>query len=116
MLLDRVTILALVVAAGSMAVSAIFHGSSEFTVRHGLGLLFPLAVIAWPEILDRAFRHSRHGFSHGGEGPAPSAVIRVVAWVLLVTMVTAYHAMAFSGTGGKLLRQVSQRSSHAQCA
>lgn len=89
--MDRSGVWGLVVAGGSVLVSAASARNAEFTVRHGCSLLLPLVVIAFPEVSDFIFRRCWSGLAHGGEGPAPAMVIRLAAWVLLIVLVLVHH-------------------------
>lgn len=94
--MDLVTIAALVFAIASVVVSMIFHGNSEAPVRHAFTLLFPLALIAFPEAMEASFRGTFRGMAHGGEGPTPGSLLRFVAWGLLVILVVVHHSMGFA--------------------
>lgn len=95
--MDRVTVAALVVAATSVIASL---GSGQDGVHcafYGLWLAVPVVIIAYPEIADWAFRTSRSGFVHGGEGPVPATLIRASAWILLVVIIVVHHSMQYVG-------------------
>jgi hypothetical protein len=89
---DRVTVAALLFAGVSVLATSV-SGDGSVAARHACMLLLPLAVIAFPEAIEAGYRHSRRGFAHGGEGPTPAIVIRVVAWGLLIVLVAAHHCM-----------------------
>ena len=95
--MDRSGLWGLVVAGGSVLVSAVSARSVELTVRHACFLILPLAAIAFPEASDDVFRRSWRGLAHGGEGPAPAVVIRLAAWVLLIVLVLVHHSWGFLG-------------------
>jgi hypothetical protein len=95
--MDRSSVWGLVVAGGSVLVSAARAGSVELTVRHACSLILPLAVIAFPEVSEVTFRRSWRGLAHGGEAPAPAAVIRLAAWGLLIVLVLVHHCWGFPG-------------------
>lgn len=95
--MDRSSLWGLVVAGGSVLVSATSARNAELTMRHGCSLLLPLVVIAFPEASDSVFRRSWSGLAHGGEGPAPAMVIRLAAWVLLIVLVMVHHSWGFFG-------------------
>jgi len=46
---ERMTVAALRFAGASVLASAIHNGNVELAARHAFALLFPLAVIAYPE-------------------------------------------------------------------
>jgi hypothetical protein len=88
---DRATIPAFVAAGASLTASLLVGDSIERMVRHAVALIVPLALIAFPEIADAAFRRSWSGFTFGGEGPTPATMIRVGAGVLLVVFIGTHH-------------------------
>ena len=95
--MDRATVVALLLGGGSVVASYVGDGNMGAAVRHGLALLLPLVVIAFPEAIDIHFRRSWRGHAHGGEGPAPAALIRPVAWFLLITLVVVHHYLRMVG-------------------
>jgi hypothetical protein len=95
--MDRSGVWGLVVAGGSVLVSAARARIAELAVRHGCSLLLPLVVIAFPEASDFIFRRSWSGLAHGGEGPTPAMVIRLAAWVLLIALVMVHHSWGLFG-------------------
>lgn len=100
--MDRGTWAALIIAGASVATSAWFHFTPLGTVRYACALLFPLAVIAWPAAFESAYRRDRSGPSTGGEGPVPAGMVRVVAWLLLLTMIAARHVAIYHGVQQRL--------------
>ena len=91
---DRSSKLALLLASGSVLVNHVSMGNLEFTLRYACALVLPLGVILYPEESDYIFRRSWHGIAHGGEGPAPAAIIRVAAWILLIAITLIPHGCA----------------------
>jgi hypothetical protein len=92
--MDRITIAAAIFAGASVVASLLTGHDSGATSRHAFMLVLPLAVIAFPQLLDIGFRNSWDGMSHGGEGPTPGGILRIGAWLLLIALVIAHHSMA----------------------
>lgn len=95
--MDCSSLFALLVAGGSTLTIGVSTGNFELTVRHACSLILPLVVIAFPEVSDFLYRRSWAGLAHGGEWPAPAAVIRLAAWVLLIVLVLVHHSWGSLG-------------------
>ena len=100
--MDRVTLAALIFALASVLATTVQNGNAEASVRHAGILLLPLAAIAFPEAMEAGYRQSIRGFIHGGEGPTPAIVIRIVACGALVVFVVIHHCMVNAEHAWKL--------------
>lgn len=94
--MDRNLIAALFVAALSLLASAILDHQAGSTIRHGVALLLPLAVIGYPSVMDSGFRQSWRGLFSGTEGPSPAFLLQIAAWLLLLALIATHHYMRLS--------------------
>lgn len=100
--MERGTIAALIVAFASLIASVVWHHNARLLYYHAIALILPLGCIAFPEIVEAAYRSSFHGQVHGGSGATPAFVIRIAAWALLVVVVFVHHTVAFArGSAGQ---------------
>ncbi|WP_146118667.1 hypothetical protein [Blastopirellula marina] len=81
---DRQRIAAICVAILSVLLTGMATFDAEILFRQCFGLLLPLSIIFWPEVMDQAFSRSKLR-SHGGE-PAPGIMLQIVAWIALLLL------------------------------
>jgi hypothetical protein len=91
------TVAALLLAGASVLATVVHTGSIEIAVRQGLLLAVFVAVIAYPEVAEAVYRHTRRGSVRGGDGPTPAGMIRVVGWICLIALAVAHYATAIPG-------------------
>lgn len=92
--MDRVTIAASLVACASLLASVVVQHNSAVPIFHAVMLLIPLSCIAYPEIVDTAFRLSRGGRIRGSFASSPAVAIRIAGWVWLVAVIFEHHTRA----------------------
>ena len=91
------TVAALLLAGVSVLATVVQTGSMEIAGRQALLLAVFVAVIAYPEVAEAVYRHTRRGIVRGGDGPTPGGMIRFVGWICLIAMVAVYYATAIAG-------------------
>lgn len=91
------TVAALLLAIVSVLATVVQTGRMEIAARQGLLLSVVVAVIAYPEVAEAAYRHTRRGSVRGNDGPTPARMIRLVGWICLIALVAVYYAAAIAG-------------------
>ena len=74
-------ILSLMIAIGYVVSSAIaYHGFGDLVPKICVLLLFPLALIWFPDAVD----FKGWGSPHGGTVPTPTILLSIVGWLILI--------------------------------
>jgi len=83
--------IALLAVALSVLRSAVVHQAYLIPLRHAPALCVPLAVIAFPEGVDAAFRRSFRARGQGISESSSIGLIRGAGWILLLTQIAVHH-------------------------
>ncbi|PQO44436.1 hypothetical protein [Blastopirellula marina] len=79
---------AIVVAGFSILVTLLRTWDAEAIFAQSVLLLFLLAVIFWPGMINDFYRRSWDGFSHSGGEFHPAFMVQLVAWLVPIFFAT----------------------------